>query len=62
LGYHHTARVWRRSRVNVHGSTGRRPCLGTLGGWVIVGTAHLSRIISGSTLGGWAVAYTLHPS
>ena len=47
---------------NVHGSAGRRPFLGTLGGWVIVGTAHLSRIIPGNTLGGWAVAYTLHPS
>jgi hypothetical protein len=48
--------------MNVHGSIGGRPRSGTLGGWVIVCTAHLSRIIPGSTLGGWAVAYTPHPS
>jgi hypothetical protein len=48
--------------MNVHGSTGGRPRSVTLGGWVIVCTAHLSRIIPGSTLGGWAVAYTSHPN
>jgi hypothetical protein len=36
--------------MNVHGSTGGRPRSDTLGGWVIVCTAHLSRIIPGSTL------------
>jgi hypothetical protein len=48
--------------MNVHGSTGGRPRSDTLGGWVIVCTAHLSQIIPGSTLGGWAVACTSHPN
>jgi hypothetical protein len=48
--------------MNVHGSTRGRPHSDTLGGWVMIRAAHLSRIISGSTLGGWAVACASHPS